>query len=151
MFELIQRPELIEPLRNEVETVINEHGWNKPALTHMRRLDSFLKEVTRLRHGDIGTIQIPPRFFTVLIEIVGAPHKAMRECSLSDGTKIPKGAYIVIATKARHHDESLYEDPSEFKGFRFSDIPEGELHRGKNVFAAANMDHLGFGSNKHIW
>lgn len=40
-------PQYAEMLREEVETIVKEHGWTKEALTHMRKIDSFLKEVQR--------------------------------------------------------------------------------------------------------
>jgi len=35
-------------LREEIETVISDYGWNKVAMQKMRKLDSFLKESERL-------------------------------------------------------------------------------------------------------
>ena len=42
----------MEPLRQEVESVIAESGWTKLGLTRMRKLDSFLKETMRVKSSD---------------------------------------------------------------------------------------------------
>jgi cytochrome P450 monooxygenase-1 len=49
MFDLAQHPELIQPLREEIVTVLGSHGWKKTSLYNMKLLDSVLKEVQRLR------------------------------------------------------------------------------------------------------
>ena len=41
-------PECIQPLREEVEVIVNEQGWTKASLFNMRKLDSFLREAQRL-------------------------------------------------------------------------------------------------------
>jgi len=41
-------PECIQPLREEVEVIVNEQGWTKASMLNMRKLDSFLREATRL-------------------------------------------------------------------------------------------------------
>ena len=48
LLALAYRPEYIQPLREEIESVIAEEGWTKVAMTRMRKLDSFLKENQRV-------------------------------------------------------------------------------------------------------
>ena len=45
-------PECIQPLRDEVEVIVNEQGWTKASIFNMRRLDSFLREAQRLGSGN---------------------------------------------------------------------------------------------------
>lgn len=48
LFDLIARPEYIEPLREEIlEALDTDGGWKKTTLTKMRKLDSFMKESQR--------------------------------------------------------------------------------------------------------
>lgn len=37
-------PQYIRPMREEVESIVNQEGWNKSAIVKMRKVDSFLKE-----------------------------------------------------------------------------------------------------------
>ena len=41
-------PEYIQPLREEVESIVKEQGWTKTSILNMRKLDSFLREAQRL-------------------------------------------------------------------------------------------------------
>ena len=43
----------MEPLREEVESIIAEEGWSKASIGKMRKLDSFLKESMRLADGSL--------------------------------------------------------------------------------------------------
>lgn len=47
LYDLAAMPNYIQPMREEVETVVKKEGWSKVALTKMRKLDSFLKESQR--------------------------------------------------------------------------------------------------------
>ena len=48
LLDLAARPEYLQPLREEVEQVTDEFGWTKEAFNAMPKLDSFLKESSRL-------------------------------------------------------------------------------------------------------
>jgi hypothetical protein len=41
------RPEYIEPLREEIQAIIDHYGWTKDAVAKMVKLDSFMKECMR--------------------------------------------------------------------------------------------------------
>jgi cytochrome P450 len=45
---LCEHAELVQPLREEIVSVVNEHGWGEAALAKMVLLDSVLKETQRL-------------------------------------------------------------------------------------------------------
>lgn len=49
LLQLCDTPELIEPLRDECRSVLNNDGWTKQALLDMKLLDSFMREVQRVR------------------------------------------------------------------------------------------------------
>lgn len=44
---LAAHPQYIQPLREEVESIVREEGWTKAAMNKMRRIDSFMKETAR--------------------------------------------------------------------------------------------------------
>lgn len=48
ILRLCEHPELVEPLRTEMISVLQQEGWSKTSLYKLRLLDSFLKEVQRL-------------------------------------------------------------------------------------------------------
>jgi Cytochrome P450 len=48
LYRLLANPDYIEPLRQEVDAVINEEGWTKAGIDKMHKIDSFLRESQRL-------------------------------------------------------------------------------------------------------
>lgn len=53
LFDLAANPSYLQPLRQEVEAIVNEEGWTKASIGKMHKIDSFLRESQRV-HG-IGT------------------------------------------------------------------------------------------------
>jgi Cytochrome P450 len=58
LYRLLENPEYIEPLREEVDAVIAEEGstWTKAGIDNMHKIDSFLRETQRL--GGIATCSL---------------------------------------------------------------------------------------------
>lgn len=54
LFDLARNPELIEPLRREVVTVLSEGGWRKSSLYKLKLLDSVIKESQRMKPIGFG-------------------------------------------------------------------------------------------------
>ena len=52
IYHLAEKPDLLVPLREEVEACIAADGWTAAALGKMRKLDSVLRET--LRHNGIA-------------------------------------------------------------------------------------------------
>ncbi|KAI6106987.1 cytochrome P450, partial [Pisolithus croceorrhizus] len=133
LYYLATGPQYAEMLREEVETIVKEHGWTKEALTHMRKIDSFLKEVQRFEGP----------------AVLGVPRKALQDVKLSDGTVIPKGTFVSLPTYAIHHDQVIYEHPDVFDPLRFvrlEDTRQGPESRFQLV--AVSRDSLTFGFGK---
>ena len=124
VFDLVARPEYIQPLRDEIEQVMKEDGrdiasdgsfkFKKQSLPKLRKLDSFLKESQRL--SPIGLIS--------LTRITTAP------LTLSTGHTIPKGVQVAFPAYtisldpnstdvSSSHNPKSYSPPHEFDGFRF--------------------------------
>jgi Cytochrome P450 len=47
-YRLVDNPEYVEPLRQEVEAVVAEEGWTKAGIDKMHKIDSFIRETQRL-------------------------------------------------------------------------------------------------------
>jgi cytochrome P450 len=63
---LCEHAELVNPLREEIVTVLNEHGWSEAALAKMVLLDSVLKETQRLEPLASCMSPLPPTPFFLL-------------------------------------------------------------------------------------
>jgi len=61
IYYLCAYPQYAKPLREEVEQVIATDGWNKAAMSKLRKCDSFIKEVQRLEGLGAG---VSPRLIS---------------------------------------------------------------------------------------
>jgi hypothetical protein len=83
--------------------------------------------------------------------LVSIERKAMKDFTFSDGTFIPKGTTIGVATRCVHHDEKLYENANVFEPFRFSEIHEDDSESVKCQFVSTAIEYLAFGHGKNAW
>lgn len=62
LYEIAQNPgRYLQPLREEVQAVVDKEGWTKAAVSKMYKMDSFFKEVQRCH--DIGLRTLYSLFF----------------------------------------------------------------------------------------
>ncbi|KAJ7835578.1 cytochrome P450 [Mycena olivaceomarginata] len=144
IFDLMTRPELIQPLRDEAERVFEEEGWTKNALNKMIKMDSFLRETQRLH--TMG----PVNMFRKVVAKDGF--------RFSDGTFLPEGTFACIAINSIHHNTSFHQNAAELDAFRFArereeytathDRDSQDMFKHHMVNAAA--DHLPWGIGKHV-
>ena len=52
LYDLAMHPEYVQPMREEVETVLQEDRWSKDAVGRLHKLDSFIKE--SIRTAELG-------------------------------------------------------------------------------------------------
>ncbi|KAF5343388.1 hypothetical protein D9758_015617 [Tetrapyrgos nigripes] len=130
----VQPDSVIKALREEIVAVVEEHGWNKVSMGYLRKMDSFMKEVTRM----------------VGIGLLVSGRKVMKDFTFSDGTRLPAGCNVAIPMWAMHYDERHYKDPNEFKPFRFSDMRDIEENGNiKHQMVTPNSDYFHFGTGRH--
>jgi cytochrome P450 len=111
----------------------------------MRKLDSFLKESIRMYPlGQRNSV------IDFLISVGGA-RKAMKPYTFLDGTTIPEGVIIVSPMAPIMRDDSIYENPNVFDGFRFSKLREREGESAKHHSSNTDVDFLAFGHGHHAW
>ncbi|EKM83195.1 hypothetical protein AGABI1DRAFT_111666 [Agaricus bisporus var. burnettii JB137-S8] len=134
IYDLAIHPEYVKELREEAESVIGEYGWNKVALQKLRKIDSFLKESHRLNGGTSFVMS----------------RKTLKDWTLSDGTLLPAGTLIGVASDAMSTSELLFQDAGTFKPFRFSDMRDGddEFDSIKHHLVVLSTDHIIFGHGK---
>ncbi|KAF9235148.1 cytochrome P450 [Melanogaster broomeanus] len=133
LYNLAANPQFVQPLREEVESIVETSGWSKDALAKMRKIDSFLKESQRMEGN---------AFLTMF-------RRAMKDFTFSDGTVIPKGTFLAFASQSTHLDSELYEDTDMFDPFRFSDTRDEDGKGLKRQFVSIDPEYLAFGHGKH--
>jgi len=131
---LAANPQHVPALREEVDAVVAEYGWTKDAVNAMVRVDSFIKESSRV--SGIGSTTMG--------------RKVMRAVTLSDGTRVPKGASIAVNLFGVHHDPEIYDNPDSFDPWRFSRRVEAGEPAVKHAFTTASSDFLFWGGGTHV-
>lgn len=146
MYDLASYPKYISPLREEIEAVIMLEGWEKSAISKMHKLDSFLKESSRLHPLGAGiSLSFSP------LKQVGAPRKALETFTFSDGTTVPKGTLLGVPLTAIHYDKKIYPNAHEFDGLRFYNLTKLNRDNTKYQWADINLDYLVFGAGVRQW
>ncbi|KAJ7166650.1 cytochrome P450 [Mycena filopes] len=133
LYHLCAYPEYIAPLREEIEQVVEQEGWTKSGVAKMYKLDSFLKEASRM----VGQ------------STYHVTRKALKDFTFSNGIVIPAGASVSVATHHMHNDERFYPDAHLFKGFRFSDMMTFKDGKPSHQMLTTSADYLSFGYGKH--
>ncbi|THU98965.1 cytochrome P450 [Dendrothele bispora CBS 962.96] len=133
LYQLAANPDIIGPLRSEIESIIQKHGRNKNSFGQMRLLDSFLKESVRLSPGGA----------------IGVFRKAMKDFRLSDGTVVPVGTTICAAVWSILRDENIYPGGSDFRPFRFAEMREKGGESTKHQFVNMQPEWMFFGQGRH--
>lgn len=131
------RPEYVEPMREEIRTVIADHGGTitTRGLQQMMKLESFMKESLRFH---------PPLSTTSHREVV-------QGFTFSNGQYIPRGATIELPSRAVYHDPKNFPGEDEFDGFRFYKLRQSGAARdhARNQFVTSNEQNLMFGYGRH--
>ena len=71
--------------------------------------------------------------------------KAMKDITLSDGTRIPKGTFVNAPAYAMHHDDAHLEHADTFDPFRFARMRGVEGHSSKHQFTSTSSAYTGIG------
>ncbi|KAF9225200.1 cytochrome P450 [Gyrodon lividus] len=133
LYHLAANPQYMQPLREEVESIVEQEGWSKGALAKMRKVDSFLKESQRMEG----------------VASLSMTRKAMKDFTFSDGTVVPKGATVSVAAQPTHLDNEIYENADMFDPFRFANMHDDDGEGTKHQFVSTNLEYLAFGHGRH--
>lgn len=131
LLDVCQYPRLADRLRQEIVQVITEFGWTKTSLYKLRLMDSFLKESQR--HNPFS--------------MAAMGRAVIEDAQLSDGTVLPKGSTIMVATN--YMDPEIYKDPERFDAARFLDLREQTGQESTWQFVSPTPAHLLFGYGRH--
>ncbi|KAE8329207.1 cytochrome P450 [Aspergillus sergii] len=136
LMDLAIRPEYVQPLREEVETILNRdnHQWTKEGLEWMEKLDSFVKECQRFNPLDAGSLA----------------RRATKDFTFRNGLRIPEGTFVFTPNAPVLFDEKHYPEAWQFDGYRFYRLGRITGRPLDYKFIAANPKYLQFGDGRHI-
>ncbi|KAF2144926.1 uncharacterized protein K452DRAFT_265384 [Aplosporella prunicola CBS 121167] len=137
LYDLFARPEYVEPLREEIQTVLAETGgFTKDTMAKLKKLDSFLKESQRMSPPGVTTFK----------------RRIMRDLTLSDGTFLPEGTLVEVDTVSRTKDPALVDEADKFDGMRYYNLRENatttrDAHM--HQFVTSNSSSMHWGAGRH--
>ncbi|KAJ5657107.1 hypothetical protein N7507_009057 [Penicillium longicatenatum] len=127
IWKLCEHPDLIQPLRDEVISVIGDGGWQKTSLLKLKLMDSVVKETHRLApHSNLSMQRI-----------------VTEDMQLQDGLDIPKGTYVAVTTN------HMWKSEPKFDGYRYLNMRSQAGKEHKAHLVAYSLDHMGFGIGRH--
>ncbi|PKS08122.1 hypothetical protein jhhlp_005397 [Lomentospora prolificans] len=139
-YSLAAIPEFVEELREEIHSVLADNDGIPTAvsLQHMKKLDSFLKEVLRVYPATMASFQ----------------RKVLKPLKLSNGQVIPAGVTIEVPAVAINSDDEVFPDAENFDPLRFYRLREiakeqSVAESALNQFVSVSQNSLGFGYGRH--
>ncbi|KAI0185013.1 cytochrome P450 [Xylaria flabelliformis] len=113
LFDWLDHPEYHAEIKAEINEALAEvqssgGKWTLQRVAAMKKLDSFMKESTRINPVGFMTVQ----------------RYALKSHTFSDGFVLPAGTVFQFPMDAVHHDPNLYPDPDKFDAYRFFDLRE---------------------------
>ena len=124
LYRLLDNPEYIKLLRQEVEVVVAEDGWTKAGLDKMHNIDSFIRESQRL-----DVLAISP--FAVIRSTLVANG---RPCS---GTITPRPSPFHVLQRRDHPSRYARGAPAPCNPYRWGNISESSRIRRLSLLEAS--------------
>jgi len=135
LYDLCAHPECIEPLREELQTVVRSDGKVelKSNMTKLHKMDSVMKESQRLNG----------------LSATGVARFATQDIEFADGLKIAKGTSFCFNVAGPNMNPELINNPEEFDGFRYARLREEPGQENKHQFVTTSTNALNFGHGLH--
>ncbi|KAI1631590.1 cytochrome P450 [Biscogniauxia mediterranea] len=137
IMDLAENPQYIQPLRDEVISVLRAEGWKKSALYNMKLLDSAIKESQRLKPITMASMT---RYVT-------------DDLTLSNGLHLKRGDRLAVDSSGMwDSSESGYADARRWDPYRFLSMRSeaaGGAKENAALLVATSAGHLGFGHGEH--
>ncbi|KAH8896020.1 cytochrome P450 [Thozetella sp. PMI_491] len=155
IFDLACRPEYIQPLREEIESVIREDGMEtdadgltylgKQSFAKLKLLDSFIKESQRLSP----------------LSFLGMMRTSLQDYTFSNGITIPEGTRIAFPMWALHQSDTTTTyspeynkdtgnaGPEVFDGYRFLRLRNLPGRETRHQAVTTGPEAINFGHGPH--
>ncbi|EEU38661.1 uncharacterized protein NECHADRAFT_95128 [Fusarium vanettenii 77-13-4] len=132
VLDISSYPEIVQPLREEIISVIGEHGWAKTSLYKLKLMDSFMKESQRRHYMGMTSIH----------------RHADEDIKLSDGNVIRKGSRMCV-TAEPFIDPKVYPEPEKYDVYRFLNLRSQPGQENAHQFVTTSPQHMLFGHGTH--
>ncbi|KAF2728066.1 putative cytochrome P450 [Polyplosphaeria fusca] len=124
--DLVNSPDALAEIQEEIrETHARINGqWDMDAFNSLDKLDSAMKETSRLAPGSLLV-------YSRYVE---------EDCTLSNGTQLKKGQFITTSGHSTAHDADLFPDPEKYDALRYYN-GNLEKHRAQPFRSVEGEDH----------
>lgn len=75
MIDLVEHPQFIKPLRDEMVNVVRSEGWKKSSLFNMKLVDSAVKETQRRKPINTSQLNLSKSLSQANHSSLNAPHR----------------------------------------------------------------------------
>ena len=76
---------------------------------------------------------------------------ALRPYTFADGTHLPRGGVVSVASQGVHTDAAYYTNPECFDPWRFADIRDEDGEGVRHQLVATGCEYVPFGHGRHAW
>ena len=83
--------------------------------------------------------------------VVAISRKAVKDVTLRDGVRIPKGTLVSANAYGRHRDDALLENADKFDPFRYERMRHAKDQGSKHQFTSTSLEYIPFGHGHHTW
>lgn len=137
VYDLAANPDVADELREEAMSVLENgvtDGWaRKDSMAKLKKLDSFMKEVQRVRGNVTSFIR-----------------KVRQPISLSDGTHLPAGTKLLAPQCGISQDERYFPGAQAFDALRFFRMRQrSDDDANRFQFTSISDTNMNFGAGKH--
>ncbi|KAE8835228.1 hypothetical protein HRS9122_07498 [Pyrenophora teres f. teres] len=132
ILDICQHPHVVSALREEIISVVQEHGWQRSTFYRLRFMDSFLKESQRVH----------------ALNWYRMKRHVRQKVTLSDGTVLPAGSMVAVAANTTH-DPEFFPEPDEFIPDRFMKLRNEPGQEQKWQFVELKPSLMTFGYGEH--
>ncbi|SPO07542.1 uncharacterized protein DNG_10236 [Cephalotrichum gorgonifer] len=132
--ELLQRPDLVDELREEISGVLKDGKLPATPLTELPKLDSFMRESARIN----------------TFHYLGLSRILKEDVQFSIGPKLPKGTIVCVDQHHIHTSETLYPDPEVFDPWRFLRMRQKSGHESRHQYTNNGPDLLTWGDGPQV-
>lgn len=133
MLLLATEPTLMDPLREEMVSVLSKGGWSKTSLFNMKLVDSTMKEAQRVM--PLGRVSMQ--------------RIAMKDVHLKgENITLRKGQHVTVDSTGDAYP-NVFPNPEKFDIYRWLRLRETPDFANKAHFVSTSPEHLGFGHGMH--
>lgn len=138
LLDLAAHPEVLEPLREEIQSVVEKRGWTKLAMSELVKLDSFMRESAGINVTSCQSIQhVKDSIANQRNLLAGVGRACLKNYTFLNEVNVPAGV-IVESNTCMMEDEEFCTNANEYMPFRYV---TKDSSSGPKQFTSTGVDY----------